>query len=183
MGSVGGCVESGALDEGGSPLEGGNLGSGAGSDGGSDGRSPSFFEEAAEFSGRLADPVGSTEPMTGDCVGLFLSGSPVLAGGAAGSVGRDAGFAASVESSACSGIEVGSAGAGAGVGRAGGVGRSRGAGVNAIGGSKRAKVVSPKALLNTPVHNDAHVGSREKISIGGTIKGSHLHISELVCFL
>lgn len=168
----------GALGEGGSPLTEGALGSDGGSDVGSVGGSPSFFEEATEFSGRLADPAGSAEALSGDCAGVFFPGSPVFAG-AAGSLGRDAGFAASVVDLASAGTDVGSAGAGAGVGRPGGFGKSKGAGVNAIGGSKSAKVdKSPKGRY-IPVHNDDHVGSRVNMFMGGTINGSHLHISEL----
>lgn len=148
---------------------------------GSDGGSPLFCGAATGLSGREAGPV---EPVTADGVGLLLSGSPVLAGGAAESLGRDAGLAASGVGVARSGTVVGSAGvgAGAGVGRAGGVGRSNAPGVNAIGGSKTAKVLKTKALLNTAVHNKAQVGSREKIFIGGTIKGSHLQISNQYSF-
>ena len=85
-------------------------------------------------------------------------------------MGRDAGLAASAEGVACSsGTVVGSAG----VGRAGVVGRSNAAGVNATGGSNRAKVVKVKGSLQMPVHADAHVGLRENISVGGTMSGSH----------
>lgn len=157
-------------------------GSSGGSVDGSNGASSSFFEGATGFSGRLADPAGSAEPIPGDCAGVFFPGSPVFAG-ATGSLGRDAGFAASVEGLVCFDTDVGSAVADAGVGRANGVGKSKGAAVNAIGGSKRAKIINPKESLNIPVHSDDHIGSRVKIFMGGTINGSHLHILELVRLL
>ena len=145
-----------------------------GSDGGSDGGSLSLFGEsaAAGSSGREADPA---EGITSRGVGLSLPGSPGFVEAAAGSLGRDAGLAASVEGVACSGVVVGLAGVGAGVGLGptGEVGTSNASGVNAIGGSKRANVDKVKGSLQKPVHSDAHVGSRENISIGGTISGSH----------
>lgn len=64
-------------------------------------------------------------------------------------------------------------GTGVRVGNTSGVGTSTAAGVSAIGGSKRAKVVKSNWSLKIPVHIDAHIGSRENISIGGTISGSH----------
>ena len=54
-----------------------------------------------------------------------------------------------------------------------GLGRSNSDGVSAIGGSKRARVVNPKESVNNPVHKADHVGSRENISVGGLISGSH----------
>ena len=152
-------------------------GSDGGSDGGLDGgsgggSSPLSFGEPAKLSSREA---GSAEGLTGPCVGLSSPGSPVFAGGAAGSLGRGAGLAALTEGEACSGTVVGSAGVGigVGVGRAGGVGTSKAAGVNAIGGSKRANVVTAKESLNIPVHVAAHIGSRANIFVGGMISGSH----------
>lgn len=115
----------------------------------------------------LGREAGSGETITGDCIGLGFPGSAVFAGEVAGPLGRDAGLAASVEAVAGAGIVVGSAGAGAGVG-----GRSQAVGVKAMGGSKRPKGENPKASLNIPVHAEAHIGSRENISIGGTIIGS-----------
>ncbi len=168
---------SGALDEAGwesageSPATKGTLGS----DGGSGGGSPVFFGEAAGLPNTGTDPAGSADAPTGDGVGLSLPESPVFAGAAAGSLGRDAGLAVSADGIIRSDTVVGSAGAGAGAGvrRAGGVGRSNAAGVNAIGGSKRAKVLNMKGSVQKPVHSDAHVGLRENISIGGTMSGSH----------
>ena len=156
---------SGVLDEyamdpvGGFPVTEGTLGSDGGSDGGSDCR----FDEGS---------TGGLSVFFGEGVGL--PECPVLTG-AAGSLGRDAGLAATAEGVGRSGTVVGSAGAGAGagVGLATGLGRSKAAGVNAIGGSKRAKVLNPSGLLNIPVHKAAHIGLRENIFIGGTISGSH----------
>ncbi len=89
-------------------------------------------------------------------------------------MGRDAGLAVSAYDVARSGTVVGSAGVGTGVGigRAGGVGTSSDAGVNTVGGSKRANVVKPNSSVNTPVHDDAHFESRENSSMGGIISGS-----------
>ena len=164
---------SGLLDKGACDVTGGSPGA-AGSEGtlGSDGGSPLSFGEAAGLSSREA---GSAEAITGDCVGLSFPGSFVFTGEAVGLLGRGAGLATSVEGVAPSRIVVGSAGAGAGVGVgfATGDGRSKAAGVNAIGGSKRNKVLRVHRSLQKPVHSDAHFESREKISIGGKISGSH----------
>ena len=99
-----------------------------------------MFEGPTGFSGNSADLAGSGEAIAGDWAGVFFPGFPVFAG-AAGSLGRDAGFAASVEGLACSGTDVGSAGVSAGLdaGRGSGVGTSDGAGVKANGGSKKSK--------------------------------------------
>ena len=110
LGSVGDCCESpdvgsGPLDKGGFPLTNGPRGS----DDGSAGASPSFFEETAGFSGRLADPAELSETMTGNSVGPFLPGSPVRAGAGAGFWGGDAGWAASADGVAFSATVVGSA--------------------------------------------------------------------------
>lgn len=139
-----------------------------GSDGGSAVEPPLFPAEAIELPGRAIDSTGSAEASTGEGVGLSPPGSLVFAGGAPG-LGRDAGLAALAEDVVCSSTVVGSAGAATAevVG-----GTSHAVGVNAIGGSKRSKVVSPLAPVNIPVHADAHVGSRENISVGGTINGS-----------
>ena len=144
------------------------MGSDDGSDDGSAGGSPSLFEGATGFSGSLAELAGSGETISGDCAGVFFPGFPVSAG-AAGSLGRDAGFAASVEGLACSGTDVGSAGAGAGLdaGRGSGVGTSNGAGVKANGGSKRSKALMNMNSLFMAVHIAAHVGLRENIAVGG----------------
>lgn len=123
LGSVGDwCVSPGvgseALDEGamgsagGSPATEGS----SGSDGASDEGSSMFF---------------------GEGVGLSLPGLPVLAGGATGSLGSDAGLAGLAEGEACSDTVVGSAG----VGRAVGIGSNNAAGVKAIGGLKSSRVV------------------------------------------
>ena len=143
-------------------------GSDDGSDCGSVGGSPSFVEGATGFSGRLADPAGSGKALSGDCAGVFFPGFAVFAE-AAGSLGRDAGFATSTEGLACSGTDDGSAGAGVGLdaGRGSGVGTSNGAGVKANGGSKRSKAIVTKMLLFMAVHIAAHFGLRENISIGG----------------
>ena len=141
-------------------------------DGGSDGGSASLTGDAVELLGR---ETGSAEAITGDWVGLALPDSSVLAGGATGSLGRDAGLAGPAEGMARPGVVVGAAGVGTGVGvgLAGGVGASNTAGVNAIGGSKRAKVLNPKESVNSPVQPAAHIGSRENISSSGSISGSH----------
>ena len=96
----------------------------------------------------------------------------VLAGGATGS---DAGLAGLADFVARPGVVVGAAGVGTGVGAelAGGVDGSNIAGVSAIGGSKKAKVVNPKESENSPVQPAAHNGSRENISSAGSISGSH----------
>lgn len=139
-----------------------------GSDGGSAGELPLFPAKAIELPGRAVDSIGSAEASTGEGVGLSPPGSLVFAGGAPG-FGRDAGLAALAEDAVCLSTVVGSAGAATGedVG-----GTSHALGVNAIGGSNRSKVVSPLAPVNIPVHADAQVGSRENISVGGTINGS-----------
>lgn len=113
------------------------------------------------------DSTVAAEATAGEGV-WSLSGSLVLDAGAA-KLGGDTGLAASTEGVVCSDIVVGFAGVstGAGVGAT-----SNAAGVNAIGGSKSSKVVIPAAPVNIPVHDDAHVGSRENISIGGMINGS-----------
>ena len=136
---------------------------------GSDGGSPLSFGEVAELSSK---EVGLAEAIACDCVGPSRAGSPVFAG-AAGSLGKDTGLAASVEGVAPSGTVVDPAGvdAGASVGR--GVGRSPVIGVNAVGGSKRARVLKPNWSLNIPVQLAAHIGLRVNISIGGIISGSH----------
>ena len=154
----------------GSPAFEGTLGSDGASDGESGAGSPLLSGEFATPSGREADTTGAADATAGEYIGLVLPGSPVLAGIDAGSLGRDAGLAASVDRVASSGTVVGSAGVGIG---AGGVGGSNAAGVNAIGGSNRAKVVKVKPSVQMPVHIDDHVGSRENISMGGTISGSH----------
>ena len=107
----------------------------------SDGGSPSFFVEAAELSGRGPGSEGS---ITGDWDGIAFSGFSVFAGAATGSLGIDAGLAALEDDLAGSGIVVGSAGVGTGVrvGNTRGVDASTAAGVNVIGGSKRAKVLN-----------------------------------------
>ena len=174
-GSVGGFCESpgggsGSLDEGAFSFA-GTFPEPAGSEAlGSDGGSP--LSEAAELSDREA---GLAEATTGGCVGLSFPGSPVLTGEGAGSLGRGAGLAISVEGEAFSGTVVGSAGAGAGVGvgLGFGVGRSKAAGVNAIGGSKSNKVLASQTSLQKPVHFDAHCESRANISMGGRMTGSH----------
>ena len=99
-------------------------------------------------------------------VGPTFPGSAVLTGGATGSLGSNAGLA---ECEGCSATVVGSAS----VGRAVGVGSSNAAGVNIIGGSKSARVVSPAGSVYIPVHADAHIGSRENTSIGGIITGRY----------
>ena len=144
------------------------MGSDDGSDGDSVGGSPSLYEEATGFSGKLDYLAGSGEAISGDCAGLFFPGSPAFAG-AAGSLGKGAGFAVSPEVLAFSGTDVGAAGAGAGldVGRGSEVGSSNGAGVKANGGSKRSKALVRKMVLFMAVHIAAHVGLRENISIGG----------------
>ena len=149
-------------------------GSDDGSDGDSVGGSPSLFEGATGFSGRLADVAGPGEAISGDCVGVFFPGFPVFAG-AAGSLGRDSGFATSMEDLACSGTDVGSVGAGAGLeaGRGSEVGSNNGAGVKANGGSRRSKELMKFGSMFMPVHIAAHVGLRENISVGGWINGSH----------
>ena len=182
MGSVGNCCESpeggsAALDESARGFAGGSPATAEAEstlefDGGSDGGSALLSGEAVELLGREA---GSTEAITGDWVRLALPDSSVLAGGATGSLGRDAGLAGLAEGVARPGVVVGAAGVstGVGVGLAGGVGGSNTAGVSAIGGSKRAKVLNPKESVNSPVQPAAHIGSREKISSGGLISGSH----------
>lgn len=102
-------------------------------------------------------------------VGPAFPGSPVLAGGATGSLGIDAGLAGLAEGAVCFASVVGSAI----VGRAVGVGNSNAAVVNAIGGSKSARVVFPAGSVYIPVHADAHIGSRENTSIGGMIIGRY----------
>ena len=138
----------------------------------SDGGSSSFFVEAAELSGRIPGLEGS---ITGDWDGIAFSGFSVFAGAATGSLGIDAGLAALEDDLAGSGIVVGSAGVGTGVrvGNTRGIDASTAAGVNTIGGSKRAKVVNASQSLNSPVHAAAHFGSRENKLKGGTISGSH----------
>ena len=142
------------------------MGSDDGSDDGSAGGSPSFFEGATGFSGRLAELAGSGETISGDCAGLFFPGFPVSAG-AAGSLGRDAGFAASVEGLACSGTDVGSADAGAGLdaGRGSGVGSSNGVGVKANGRLKRSKVLMKRKLLSITIYIAAYIRLRENILV------------------
>lgn len=134
-----------------------------------------FFGEAAGPPSIETESAGSAEAITGGGVGFSLPGSPVFAGAAAGSLGKDAGLAASAEGVACSRTVVWSAGVGAGAGveRAIGVGRSNAAGVNATGGSNRAKVLKVNGSVQKPVQSDAHIGSRVNISIGGTTSGSH----------
>lgn len=161
---------SGDLDEGssgspavGSPTTRGTLGS----DGGSAGGSPLFPGEAVELPCGAMGSTVSAEATTGEGVGS-LPGSLVFDAGAAG-LGGDTGLAALAEDLVCSDIDVGFAGAatGSGVGDT-----SHAVGVKAIGGSKRSKVVNPLAPENIPVHANAHVRSRENISIGGMINGS-----------
>lgn len=134
------------LDEGAISPTGGSPGTAESEDsfeleGVSDGGSSLFFEEIAEISGRGPGPEGS---ITGDWVVINFSVFTVFTGVAAGSLGIDAGFAALEDDLAGSGIVVGSAGVGTGVrvGNTRGVDASTAAGVNAIGGSKRAKVVN-----------------------------------------
>lgn len=107
----------------------------------SDGGSPLFFADAAELSGRRP---GSAEAITEGWVGITFPGSSVFAGAATGSLGKDAGLAALEDGVARSGMVIGSAGVGTGVGvgDTSVVGTRAAAGVNAIGGSKRAKVVN-----------------------------------------
>ena len=110
-------------------------------DDGRDGGSPSAFGEAAGLSGRR---LASAEPSTGDCVAKSSPVSFVFAGGAIESAGRDAGFGAFREGVARSDSVVRPAGigTGVGVGYTSEVDRSSAAGVNTIGGSKRAKVLN-----------------------------------------
>ena len=136
-----------------------------GSDGGSDGGSFLLFKKPAELSGKEAGPA---EAITGDGVGLSFSGSSVLAG-ATGSSGTDAGLAGSVGGTAGSATVVGSAG----IERAVEVGSSITAGVNAIGGSKIARVVSPAGSVYIPIHTNAYVGLRENTLIGGMTIGRY----------
>ena len=175
MESVDGGVESpgggsGELGEawlgslGGSPATEGALGF----DGESVGGSSLFPGEAVELPGKPIGSIGSAEAATGGGVEFSPLGSPVFAGGAMG-LGKDAGLAVLAGGVVCFGTVVGYAGAGIGVGVAG---VSQVAGVNAIGGSKRSNVVSPYARENIPVFADAHIGSRENISMGDTIDGS-----------
>ena len=107
----------------------------------SDGAPPLFFAETAVLSDRGLESVGI---ITGDWVGIAFPGSSVFAGAATGSLGGDAGLAALEDGVARSGIVVESAGlgAGVGVGNTSVVDMSIAAGVNALGGSKRAKVAS-----------------------------------------
>ena len=106
---------------------------------GSDGGSPLSFGEVAELSSR---EVGLAEAFACNCVGPSCAGYPVFAG-AAGSLAKDTGLAASVEGVALSGTVVEPAGVDGGVSVGCGVGRSPVIGVNAVGGSKRARVVRP----------------------------------------
>ena len=110
-------------------------------DDGCDGGSPSTFGEAAGLSGR---GLTSAEPLIGDCVAVSSPVSFVFAGGAIESVGRDAGLGTFREGVARSDVVVGPAdiGTGVGVGYTCEVDKSSAAGVNIIGGSKRAKVVN-----------------------------------------
>ena len=102
---------------------------------------------------------------------LSPPGSAVFAGGSAGSVGEFAGLAPLVEDVACfSGTVVGCAFLRAGTGVEG---TSPDARVNVIGESNTRIVVPSGLSLMKPVHNEAHVGSRENNSIGGAMGGSH----------
>ena len=101
---------------------------------------PSAFEEAPGLSSRGLAPA---EPFISDFVAIFSPVSFVFAGGPIESAGRDTGLGESWELVAGSDVVVEPAdiGTGVGVGYTSEVDRSSAAGVNAIGGSKRAKVL------------------------------------------
>lgn len=136
-----------ALDEGGTSFVGGSS-RGVENEGiselddGSSGGSPSAFEEAVGLSSRRLAPA---EPFISSCVATLSPVSFVLAGGAKELAGRDAGLGGFRDAVARSDVVVKPADIGIGVGVGGGytceVDRSSAAGVNAIGGSKRAKVL------------------------------------------